>query len=179
MSHCINHPDRKAYSICHNCGKHYCEECLSGGGEYYYCNSPECRELRNKVIPEELIDPLQVCPNCNKDIKLSGKDLKNGTTHCPECEAFIDFNVTPASFKTADEFILLFSSMNQGDIALVISILEDGNFDYYITGQNFSSIDPLIQPARFYIRKDQFEEARELLKDVDFNILGISIRNDD
>jgi len=33
MEHCTNHPDRRAYSICHNCGKPFCEDCLTAGGE--------------------------------------------------------------------------------------------------------------------------------------------------
>ncbi len=69
--------------------------------------------------------------------------------------------------------------MNQGDIALAISILDDGGFDYYIAGQNFAQIDPLIQPARFFIRNDQLKDAIERLKNVDFNIFGVSARNED
>jgi len=28
---CFNHPDKKAISYCHSCGKYFCEDCLSIG----------------------------------------------------------------------------------------------------------------------------------------------------
>jgi len=40
---CHTHPDRNALSFCHSCGKHYCEECLTDGGEYYYCKEEKCQ----------------------------------------------------------------------------------------------------------------------------------------
>jgi DNA-directed RNA polymerase subunit RPC12/RpoP len=179
MNTCKNHPDRNAFSICHNCGEHYCEDCLSEGKEYYYCNKPECQAALRKEIPGEYLKPLQVCPNCKKEFKLSEDIRKSGKVHCPECEAFIDFTTKPPSFKPAEEFAHLLDTMNQGDIALAISILDDGDFDYYISGQNFARIDPLIQPARFFVRKDQLNDAIARLKDVKFNIFGVSSRNQD
>ncbi len=40
-------------------------------------------------------------------------------------------------------------------------------------------IDPLIQPARVFVREDQFEEAQRILKDVDIHIFGVSMRKED
>ena len=179
MNTCKNHPDREAFSICHNCGEHYCQDCLSEGKEYYYCNKPKCQAALRKEIPGEDLNPIQICPNCKKEFKLSDEARLSGKVHCPECEAFIDFTTKPPSFKLAEEFAHLLDTMNQGDIALAISILDDGGFDYYISGQNFARIDPLIQPARFYVRKDQLKDAITRLKDVKFNIFGVSARNED
>ncbi len=36
MENCVNHPNKKALSACHGCGKHYCESCLDEGKEFYY-----------------------------------------------------------------------------------------------------------------------------------------------
>jgi DNA-directed RNA polymerase subunit RPC12/RpoP len=179
MDICVNHPERKAFSICHNCGEHYCQDCLSAGNEYYYCKKPACQALLKKELPGKKLEPLQTCPNCKKEFKLSEKARETGKVHCPKCEAYIDFTTKPPTFDPAEEFSLLFNSMNQGDIALAISILDDGGFDYYIAGQNFAQIDPLIQPARFFIRNDQLKDAIERLKNVDFNIFGVSARNED
>jgi hypothetical protein len=41
--YCINHPMNEAQFTCHNCGKHFCAECLSEGKEYYYCQDPDCQ----------------------------------------------------------------------------------------------------------------------------------------
>ena len=179
MNTCKNHPERTAFSICHNCGEHYCQDCLSAGNEYYYCKKPACQAILKKELPGEKLELHQTCPNCKKEFKLSEKARETGKVHCPKCEAFIDFTTKPPSFKPAEEFTLLFNSMNQGDIALAISILDDGDFDYYIAGQNFAQIDPLIQPARFFIRNDQLKDAIERLKNVDFNVFGVSARNED
>lgn len=39
---CKNHPNKVAFSFCHNCGKYYCKDCLIEGDVYYYCKKPEC-----------------------------------------------------------------------------------------------------------------------------------------
>ncbi len=39
---CSNHPDRKALSLCHHCGRYFCHECLKEGSDFYYCEKPEC-----------------------------------------------------------------------------------------------------------------------------------------
>ena len=50
VQHCVNHPERKALSFCHSCGKYFCSECLIEGNEYYYCNSEKCQAEYNKEI---------------------------------------------------------------------------------------------------------------------------------
>jgi len=47
---CKNHPDKKSFSFCHNCGENFCEECLNEGKEYYYCNEPACYEKYKQEI---------------------------------------------------------------------------------------------------------------------------------
>lgn len=41
-NNCKNHPDKKAFNFCHNCGNYYCEDCLNEGSIYYYCNDEVC-----------------------------------------------------------------------------------------------------------------------------------------
>ena len=57
--------------------------------------------------------------------------------------------------------------------------LDNANIDYYVFGENFLVIDPLIQLARFFVIKDQAEETMRILKDVDIHIFGVSMRNED
>jgi hypothetical protein len=71
-------------------------------------------------------------------------------------------------------FIQLFSSLNQGDIGLLKSILDDSEVEYYVTGENFLALRPLLTPAVFYIKESEVEKVKEILKDIDFNILGTS-----
>lgn len=179
MKSCVNHPDRKAFSICHSCGKDYCESCLDEGKEFYYCRKPECQKLFLAELNPEILPINFECPNCSEEMELSEAERISGKVHCPGCEALIDFKVIPPKILTKENYIELLSSLNQGDIALIKSILGNSNVDYYIFGENFLSVDPLIQPARFYINSDQVEEAKELLKDFKLHIWGASKNEQD
>ncbi len=77
------------------------------------------------------------------------------------------------------DYVELISTFNQADIAIVKSILDDGEIDYYWKGENFSFIDPLIQPAILLVRKDEVELATNLLKDLKLRYNGVSLRSDD
>jgi hypothetical protein len=45
---CSNHPEKKALSFCHSCGKYFCDACLVEGKEYYYCNDERCLSVKSK-----------------------------------------------------------------------------------------------------------------------------------
>jgi len=179
MKYCINHPDRKAEYICHGCGKTYCELCLTEGEDYYYCNEPACQKLLQAVLQSEILPSEIICPNCKSDLQLEDDERISKKVHCPECGSLIDFNIDPPIVKNRKEYTQVFSSLNQGDIGIVKSILDDGDIDYYVLGENFLSVDPLIQPAKFFILNEQIEEVRELLKDFEFKIFGASAKQND
>jgi hypothetical protein len=174
MKTCFNHPNKKAFSICHNCGKNYCEECLDEGKEYYYCKNPECQEILKKELPIEFLSTSIVCPNCESELELSEEERISGKVHCPECEVLIDFRIKPPKIINRENYVELLSSLNQGDIGLIKSILENANIDYYVFGENYLSAEPLIQPARFFVEEKKLEEAKELLKNYEFRIWGFS-----
>ncbi len=174
MNTCVNHPDKKAFSICHSCGKAYCEQCLSEGEEYYYCKNYECQEMLKKELHSEGLPINVICPNCETELELSEGERSSGKVHCPECESLIDFKINPPQVLNRKNYVELLSSLNQGDIGLIKSILENANIDYYIFGENYLSAEPLIQPARFFINENKLEEAKVLLKDYEFHIWGFS-----
>ena len=178
MKFCVNHPDKKAFSICHGCGKDYCELCLEEGKEFYYCKNPECQKLLMKELLPGSFPVKIICPNCSCELALEYDERTSGKVHCPECEALIDFGVNPPKILNKENYIELFSSLNQGDIAIIKSILDDSEVDYYVFGENFLSVDPLIQPARFFVNQNQIDEAKEVLKDFQLNIWGTSKNRD-
>lgn len=183
MKTCFNHPDKKALSKCHGCGKDYCEECLDEGLEYYYCKRPECQSLllqelsgksatenyNNDIVPEKII-----CPNCKAEIELTEDEAEEKKVHCPNCEALIDLRFDPPHALQRDNYIELLSSLNQGDIALLKSILDDGQIDYYVFGEGTLGTQPFLFPVRFFVNADQIELAKELLKNFDLKIFGPS-----
>ncbi len=81
--------------------------------------------------------------------------------------------------KKPEEFVELFSCMNVGDIVVIKSVLDDAEVDYYVAGENFAILDPLIQPARFFIAQDRIDDVKELLKDFNLHAYGLSIRNEE
>lgn len=174
-SMCFNHPEKIADNICHNCGNHFCQTCLSEGVEYYYCTRSECQDvLKLELVPAQII-----CPNCSHPLDLNFEERSSQKIHCPHCEALIDFKNKDEKITEPDEYVEIISSFNQGDLALIKSMLDDAQINYYSTGENFLSVDPLIQPAKLYVLKEQYVEATELLKDFNLHIFGASAKNED
>jgi uncharacterized protein YbaR (Trm112 family) len=177
MEKCVNHPEREALSFCHNCGKHYCRECLFEGKEYYYCKEPACREALLKESGVSEMPLIISCPNCQSEIELSESEKASGKLHCPECEEVIDVSVNPPIVLNKENYVALVSTLNQVDIALVKTILDDAKIDYYIFFENFLAIRPLLEPVRFFVNQEQAEEACTLLSSYEFKIFGLS-KND-
>jgi hypothetical protein len=46
--------DKEAFSFCHNCGKHFCKDCLTEGKEYYFCRNADCQK---QLVLENVIEP--------------------------------------------------------------------------------------------------------------------------
>ena len=126
-------------------------------------------ELPPKHFPVKII-----CPSCSCELELEDEERTSGKVHCPECEALIDFGVNPPKVLNKENYIELLASLNQGDIALIKSILDDSEVDYYVFGENFLGANPLIQAAKFFVNQDQIEKAKEVLKDFQLNIWGTS-----
>ncbi len=78
-----------------------------------------------------------------------------------------------------DRYVDILSTYNQGDIAIIKSILGEEDIDYYFKGENFALIDPLIQPAVLTVREDQAETVKELLKDLKLTYNGVSLGSKD
>jgi hypothetical protein len=106
------------------------------------------------------------CPNCRAE-------YKEGITHCADCKAeLVDSLPEP---EDELEYIKVLQTLNEGDIALIKSIWDGAEIDYNVYGENFNVIGPVSVGARFFVRKDQAEDAAELLQGMDLHILALSI----
>jgi hypothetical protein len=105
------------------------------------------------------------CPECRSE-------YVEGIILCKECNIpLVDsIPVEPEMYT----FVKLLSTFNLVDIAMIKSILDDGEITYYFIGENFNQIDQLVQPARLFVREDQADVARELLKDLSITYMGLS-----
>ena len=66
------------------------------------------------------------------------------------------------------EYKELLMTFNQGDIALIKSLLEAEGVVYYLKGENFNLVRPLAEAPMFMVREDQLKKAQEVIK----NFLG-------
>ncbi|MCF6269205.1 MAG: DUF2007 domain-containing protein [Melioribacteraceae bacterium] len=176
MNTCFIHSEKEALSICRGCGKTFCELCLDEGKEYYFCKNSECQELLKKELPSYKVSESVICTKCESELELSEEERIFGKIHCPECDAMIDYTEVPPKLLDREHYTEILSSLNQGDIALIKSILEDGKVDYYILGELFLSIRPLLEPVRVFVNENHVEKAKMLLENFDLNIFGISTK---
>jgi len=99
------------------------------------------------------------CPHCHSEYK-KGIDVcsKCGVTLVPELP-----EESPSEFIEFEEILATYNAV---EIAIIKSLLEPEGIDYYFKSEFFNYMEPLAQPARLMVRKDQAQEAREILKEL-------------
>jgi hypothetical protein len=105
------------------------------------------------------------CPSCRTE-------YVEGVTECADCRVALVARLPdppPPVFC-----VEVLRTYNQGDIALIRSVLDDARLEYFFRDEIFNLELPLTQPARLCVREDQADEARELLRGLDVIFLGVS-----
>lgn len=106
------------------------------------------------------------CPNCKAE-------YLPGVTVCAECGIPLVESLPPDTEHEKAKFVEVVSTFNAGDIALIKSILDDGEIDYLIEGENFNSTTPLLQPVSILVPEEKLEAAKDILKDLDLKFMGL------
>ena len=112
------------------------------------------------------------CPQCKSE-------YVEGIKECADCRIPLVKVLPPEPDHTGAGFVRVMSTYNVGDMAVIKPVLENAEIEYYFQGENFTVIDPLIQPAVLYVRRGQEVRAKELLADTHMRYLGISSRDAD
>jgi hypothetical protein len=110
------------------------------------------------------------CPKCRSE-------YNEGVKVCAECEAPLVATLPekPKHPVPNDiDFVTIVETFSPADIAIIESILEGSEIDYYIQGENALSVTPYVIPVRVLVTKEQVEKAKELLKDLDLTFKAIS-----
>lgn len=74
------------------------------------------------------------------------------------------------------EYKELLRTFNQGDIALIKSLLLAEGIDYYLQGEDFNLVRPLALPPVFMVREDQYQEAQDIIQGLNISFGSKSAR---
>jgi hypothetical protein len=106
------------------------------------------------------------CPNCKAE-------YLPGVTVCADCgiplvESLPEEDVEHR--RKEPNFVEAFSTINQGDIALIKSILDDAEVEYLVEGESIG----LPVELKVLVPDSKLEAAKEMLKDFDLKNIGLS-----
>lgn len=80
-------------------------------------------------------------------------------------DAAIDETDISKNNEDPSDYIEIINTFNLADIATIKSILIGSDIDFIVRNEYFHLAKPAIQPVRFYVRRDQVEVTKEILKD--------------
>ena len=100
-----------------------------------------------------------VCPHCRSE-------YEEGTHICSKCGNLLTGALPPEPVPDYVEFEEILATFNAVEIAIIKSLLDPEGIDYYFKSEFFNTMEPLAQPAKLMVRKDQADEARQILKEL-------------
>jgi len=68
-------------------------------------------------------------------------------------------------------------TFNPADLAMIRSVLDAEGIPYFIQGEHFALIRPLVEPARVLVPEAEAEHAHDLLRHLDLAYVGIRVRD--
>lgn len=81
-------------------------------------------------------------------------------------------NGEPESLED-NNYVRLLTTTNQGDAAIIKSMMENAEVDYYLTGEN-----SIYEPMVLFVNEKDIEAAKDILKDFEVHLFGFSADND-
>ena len=74
-------------------------------------------------------------------------------------------------------YVEVYSTFIATDIAFIKSLFDANNISYFIGGENFLQVRPLVVPAKIIVEESQMEIAKELLKEFKSGHFGGSMES--
>ena len=101
------------------------------------------------------------CPKCKAE-------YTQGFTRCSDCQVPLVPELEPDADDGPEfvEYEEVLSTFNPFDIAMIKSLLDGEDIMYFFKGEEFSYVQPLADPARLMVAKEDVEAAKEILKDL-------------
>ena len=107
------------------------------------------------------------CPQCLAE-------YIKGIERCPDCNlGFVAERPEPPveslpDFVDYEEVLVTFNPI---DIAMIHSMLDEQGIDFYFHGESFNNVNPVVQPSRLMVRKEQVASVKEILKDLEIRFM--------
>jgi len=100
------------------------------------------------------------CPQCKSE-------YVSGITECPECKVRLVDRLPeePEVKHQYVDYVEVLSRLKPPDVVLIKSILDSSDVAYYIKGEHSLHAAYSFLDAKLMVRKDQVDQARELLHD--------------
>lgn len=109
------------------------------------------------------------CPRC-------GSECREEFTECADCRVPL-VREPPSPKAQYVEYEPLLATYNPGDIAVIKALLESEGIRYFIEGEFFNMVRPLVEPAKLLVDKEQIQKAREVLKGMKFSYVAFGRRS--
>jgi hypothetical protein len=110
------------------------------------------------------------CPKCRAE-------YRPDFNRCADCDVGLVHELPEEPIPEFVAYEELIFTYNPGDSALLKSLLDGEGIQYYIQGETFAPYYYHALPMRFFVRKGQLSEAREIIKDLDLRITSYSTDN--
>ncbi len=103
------------------------------------------------------------CPKCKSE-------YREGFYRCADCGGELVYQLPPevSDKVAAEEFVEVFSTYQQGDIAFIKSILDGEGIAYFFQGENSIMLIAAGAYARLLVKSDEAPRAKEILQDLGF-----------
>lgn len=103
------------------------------------------------------------CPKCKSE-------YREGFLKCANCGAYLVGALPPEPAHDSDdeEFVEVFSTYQQGDIAFIKSVLDGEGITYFFQGESSVMLIAAGAYARLLVKADEADRAREILQELEF-----------
>ena len=112
-----------------------------------------------------MLPPEADCPKCKEELSLEENERRLKRFRCPSCLAFIEYSGKEPRIIVPEDYVNLITKTNPGDIALIRSVFDSEEIDYYISGDTFLTWVPIIKWSKVFVIKSDCDRAQELLED--------------
>ena len=103
------------------------------------------------------------CPKCKSE-------YREGFYKCTDCGVDLVGTLSPkaANHFGDEEFVEVFSTYQQGDIAFIKSVLDGEGITYFFQGESSIMLIAAGAYARLMVKADEAQRAREILQELGF-----------